>query len=171
MTMKTLLLGAVMTGALMVPAIAMAADAAAPVAETKTEAVKTEAPKTEAAKTEAAKEAPKDAAAAPAGDDRQAKAFSSFDTDKNGSISEDEFLNHKKDAKSEGKYTPEQIAEKKKERFKEIDTSGDGKIDQAEFSAYGDKLKARRLAPKVETKADAPKADAAKEAPKEAPAH
>ena len=120
MTMKTLLLGAVMTGALMVPALAMANDAAAPAAEAKTE-THAEAAKAEPAKTEATKEAPKEAAAAPAANG--AKAFSSFDADNNGAISEEEFLNHRKDMKIAGKFTPEQIAERKKARFKEIDTN------------------------------------------------
>lgn len=177
MKIKTLLLGAVMTGALMVPAIAMANDAAEHhAAETKTEAPKAETKAAEPAKTEAA---------APAGDDRAAKAFASFDADGNGGISEDEFVNHKRDAKAESKMSPEQIAEKKKARFKEIDTNGDGKIDKAEFDAFGEKMKARRMggdkpaaeAPKTDAaKTEAPKADAVKDAPKEekkeaAPSH
>lgn len=171
MTMKTLLLGAAITGALIVPALAMAADTA-PVA----------------AKTEVAKEAaPAVIAAAPAlaGTEGKAeKAFASFDADKNGSISEDEFLNHKKEMKSE-KLTPEQITEKKKARFKEVDANGDGKIDDAEFKAFGEKMKAKR-AEMMEKKADAAKEEAkdtpkseedhkdapkAEEAHKEVPAH
>lgn len=175
MKIKTLLLGAVMTGALMVPAIAMANDAAEHATETKTEAPKTETKAAEPAKTEAVKEAPKTEAAAPAGDDRAAKAFASFDADGNGGISEDEFLNHKRDVKAESKMTPEQIAEKKKARFKEIDTNGDGKIDKTEFDAFGEKMKARRMSGDKPA-AEAPKADAAKDAPKEekketAPSH
>jgi len=179
MTMKTLLLGAVMTGALMVPALAMANDAAAPAAEAKTEA-HAEAAKAEPAKTEAAKETPKETGTAPAAN--ISKAFANFDANNDGAISEDEYLNHK-NQKNE-KYSPEKVIERKKTMFKESDANNDGKVEPAEFAAYYEKLKARRAEMKAGKATEAPKADAAKteavkdapkeehkDAPKEAPAH
>jgi hypothetical protein len=164
MTLKTMLLSAAMTGALMVPVYAVAADSTKPAEPAKTE---TAAPAAEAKAVETAKAEAAPAAAADAKEDRGAKMFAEFDTDKSGGISEDEFLNHKKETTS--KMTPEQIAEKKKERFKEIDTDKDGKISEAEFKAFGEKMKAMR-AEKMGKKAEAAPATDAPKSEEKAPA-
>jgi Ca2+-binding EF-hand superfamily protein len=113
-SIKTFLLGAVMTGALFAPAIAHAENAAATATIQATDAVKAETTiKAETPKVERKFS------------DRGEKAFEESDKDKNGTISEEEFL------------------ARHKEKFKQIDTNSDGSLSKEEFAAHGEAMKVK----------------------------
>lgn len=114
-SMKTFLLGAVMTGALFAPAMVRAEDAVKTTTEKATEqVVKTE----DTVKKEVKKFEGKFK-------ERGEKMFGEFDKDQNDAISEEEFLN------------------RHKEKFNEIDTNKDGSISREEFTAHGESMKGK----------------------------